>query len=530
MSLVSANNRKWFIAITAALAALVEIVDSSIVNVALTEMQSSLGATLSEIGWVITSYAIANVIILPLSAWLGDVFGKKRYFIFSLIGFTASSVLCGLSTSLWMLIVARILQGLTGGGLVSKAQSILFETFPKEEQGQAQALFGIVAISGPAIGPTLGGYIVTNLDWRWIFFINLPIGIAAVAMATTFLPEDPIAKAVAVTKDAAGKVIKVGRKIDFLGLIYLVIGLGSLQTVLEEGQSEEWFESKMIVGLSIAAVVALALFVREELTVAEPVVDLRVLRHRSLAAGSLFSMVLGMGLYGALFAVPIFAQSILKFTAQDTGMLLLPGALASAFMMPIAGIVARKIDPRIVIAGGAVTLTTAILLLGRLSPLTGVDDLFWPLVLRGAGTVFMFLPLSMAAIAPLPKEDMAKATGFYNLTRQLGGSIGIAFLTGLLDRRGAFHAQHLSESVNPANPTATFRLNAMTHLLEGHGVPHEGATHGALQMLAGATKVQAMIRSFNDTFYATAALLVLSLPLLFLLRRPPADAKVDAGH
>ena len=257
-------SRRWLIAITAALAALLEIVDTSIVNVALTDMQSSLGATLSEVGWVITSYAIANVIVLPLAAWLGDTFGKKRYFIFSLIGFTLSSIMCGLSTSLTMLVLARVLQGLTGGGLLAKAQSILFETFPKSEQGKAQALFGVVAIAGPAIGPVLGGYIVTNLDWRWIFFINLPIGIVAVFMAVTFLPVDEPKKV-------------VERKVDWLGLALLIVGLGSLQTLLEEGQSHDWFDSPEMVALGILGVGGVVAFVFRQLRVDYPVVDLSLI-------------------------------------------------------------------------------------------------------------------------------------------------------------------------------------------------------------------------------------------------------------
>lgn len=510
-------SRRWLIAATAAMAALLEIVDTSIVNVALTDMQSSLGATLSEVGWVITSYAIANVIVLPLAAWLGDTFGKKRYFVFSLIGFTASSVMCGLSTSLAMLVFARVLQGLTGGGLLAKAQSILFETFPKEEQGKAQALFGIVAIAGPAIGPVLGGYIVTNLDWRWIFFINLPIGIVAVFMALSFLPADEVKP-------------PSNRKVDWLGLALLIVGLGSLQTLLEEGQSNDWFESIEMVALGVAGVVGVVAFVVRQLRIDYPVVDLRVLRHRSLAGGTAFSLVLGMSLYGALFAVPIFAQTVLRFTAQDTGLLLLPGALASAFFMPIAARVGQIVDPRKLIAFGSVGLVASILLLARLSILTSTDDLEGPLMLRGAATVFMFLPLSLAAIGPLPKKDVAAASGIYNLTRQLGGSIGIALLTTILARRQAFHSAVLADKVHSANPLAVARLEQSAQALAARGVPLESAKAVALASLNGQVKLQASIQSFNDCFYVVAAMIVLSLPLILLLGRPQKGAAVDAGH
>src|SRR4051794_26480073 len=263
---------KWLVAVAVALGALMEIIDTSIVNVAVTEMQASLGATLTQKSWVVSSYAVANVIILPLSTWLGVRFGKKRYFVFSLLGFTAASMLCGVSNSLWMLTLARTLQGLCGGGLLAKAQAILFETFPREEQAAAQGFFGAIVIAGPAIGPTLGGYIVTNIGWRWIFFINLPVGIAAVMMCLAFLPED-----VAASDQDHGR-------IDWTSIGLLAAGLGCLQTVLEEGQSDDWFDSPFIVTLSIVSALSLVVFVRRQLSSARPVVDLRVLRHRSLWA------------------------------------------------------------------------------------------------------------------------------------------------------------------------------------------------------------------------------------------------------
>ena len=512
------SSRRWLIAITAALAALLEIVDSSIVNVALTDMQSSLGATLSEVGWVITSYAIANVIVLPLAAWLGDTFGKKRYFVFSLVGFTLSSVMCGLSTTLPMLVLARVLQGLTGGGLLAKAQSILFETFPKSEQGKAPALFGAVAIAGPAIGPVLGGYIVTNLDWRWIFYINLPIGIFAVFMALTFLPEDgaPLAK-----KET---------RVDWLGLALLVVGLGALQFLLEEGHSHGWFDSDEMILLAVVAVGGLTTFVWRQLTIAYPVVDLRVLRHRSLAGGAAFSMVLGMSLYGALFAVPIFAQSVLKYTAQQTGLMLLPGALASAFMMPVAAKLAQKLDPRMLIAAGALGLVGAILMLGNLSPLSSADDLQVALVLRGAATVFMFLPLSLATIGPLPKADMPAATGIFNLTRQLGGSIGIALMTSVLSTRQVHHTARLSEAVSSGNPLATGRLEGVAQMLTAKGMAADKAKAAALAMVEGQVRLQSAVLSFNDCFYVAALIVLVCLPLVLLLGKPAKGAQVDAGH
>lgn len=495
---------KWVIALTVALGAILEVIDTSIVNVALIDMQGSLGATLAEIGWVISGYAIANVIIIPLSAWLGDYYGRKQYFIFSLIAFTLASVLCGLAPNLGVLIFARVLQGLGGGGLLAKAQAILFETFPREEQGMAQAIFGVGVIAGPAIGPTLGGLLTDTLGWRWIFFINIPFGILAVTMAILFLPGSRSGEDRSTT-------------VDWAGIGFLIIGLAGLQTMLEEGQQDDWFSSGFIVSMAVLAVVGLGLFIWRELSTAEPAVDLRILRNRSLAAGSLYSAVLGMGLYGALFAVPIFAQSILHYTALQTGILLLPGALASAVMMPLVGRFTRRLDARLLIAGGALVIVAAMFALAHLNPDTGSDELFWPLIWRGAGTVMMFLPLSLASLGPLPKEKVASGSGFYNLTRQLGGSIGIALLTTLLTQREAFHRAILVEKMSLYNGTTTSRIEQLSGALQAQGIDPVTAHDQTLKVLDNLVNTQAAILSFEDIFQVVAIIFLCSLPLLLFL-------------
>jgi DHA2 family multidrug resistance protein len=508
-------DQKWFIAVAVALGALLEVVDTSIVNVALKEMQASLGATLSQVSWVVSSYAVANVIILPLTAWLGERFGKKRYFIFSLIAFTLASMLCGMATNLPMLIFARVLQGLGGGGLLAKAQAILFETFPKSEQAMAQGFFGAIVIAGPAIGPTLGGYIVTNIDWRWIFFINLPVGIAAVLMCLTFLPADKEGD-----RDKGS--------VDWLAIALLATGLGSLQTMLEEGQSEDWFESRFIVTCGVMAAVTLVLFVWRQIVAERPVVDLRVLRHRSLWAGSILSVIVGMALYGTLFAVPIFAQTIMHYTSQQTGMLLLPGALASAFAMPIAAKLLGKFDPRVLLVCGGLILVGAITQLVGLSPLTGEWDLQPPLIIRSFGTVLMFLPLNMATLGPIPKEEVGKATGFFSLTRQLGGSVGVALLTALLDARVAFHRAVLMEKLDAWGPRTLERVHMLTAGFVSKGFDLPNARAKALALIDGGVSLQALVLSFGDTFWATAAIILVSLPLVLLLGK--GGGKVEMGH
>ncbi|WP_044249959.1 DHA2 family efflux MFS transporter permease subunit [Chondromyces apiculatus] len=507
---------KWAVAIAVALGAILELIDSSIVNVALTDMAASLGATIEQMSWVVTSYGIANVIILPLAAWLGHRFGKKRYFLFSLVGFTVASVMCGMSTSLPTLIVARVLQGLTGGGLMAKAQAILFETFPKEEQATAQGFFSAIVIAGPTIGPTLGGYIVTNIGWRWIFFVNLPLGVLAVMMVSMALPRDP-------PREARGS-------IDWTAIALLALGLGCLQTLLEEGNSEDWFDSRFIVAMTVVAAAGLTLFVARELRSKSPVVDLRVLRHRSLWAGSILSVVVGMALYGALFSVPLFAAQVMRFTSQQTGLLLLPGALVSALAMPFVARVVRRYPPRALIVVGALVLSVAVLWLSRLSPQTSQEDLTMPLMVRAFGQVLMFLPLSMATLGPIPRADIAAATGFYSLTRQLGGSIGIALLNTLLSHREAFHRSVLVEHLSATAPQVQAQLAATAAGLAAKGVAPLDAQQQALSLLDRSVNLQSAVMSFGDTFVMTAVLVLCTLPLVLLLGRPPQGAKVEVGH
>ncbi len=496
---------KWAILVSASLGALLEIVDTSIVNVALADMQASLGATISEIGWVVTIYSVANVIMLPLSAWLGDRFGTKRYFIFSLVAFTAASVLCGMSSSLGMLIFARFLQGLGGGGLLAKAQAILFKTFSREQQAAAQAVFGMVIIAGPAMGPTLGGYIVTALDWRWIFFVNLPIGIVATIMCVAFLKPEP--------PDAATQASRV----DWLGILFLIVAVGCLQTFLEQGQENDWLSSSFIRTMAVGTVLGVFFLLWRELTCEKPVIDLHVLRHRSLVAGSVMGMVLGMGLYGALFAVPIFCQSILGFSAQQTGLFLAPSALVAVFTFPIIGKLNGKVDARVLISLGALTIVGSMFMLEHLSPQSGTSDIFWPLMIRGAGTTFMFLPITLATMTPIPKEDVSAATGIFNLMRQLGGSVGIAALTTLLAGRQAFHRGVLIEKLADSSAPAQQRLSQLTQGFAAKGFDGVTAHHMAQRALDGLVAVQSAVMSFGDIFHVVGLAFVFTLPLVFFL-------------
>jgi DHA2 family multidrug resistance protein len=508
---------KWAIVLTASFAAILEVVDVSIVNVALPYMQGNLGATLSEIGWVSTSYSIANVIVIPLSAWLGLRFGKKRYFIFSLVAFVLASVLCGMATNLASLILGRVLQGLGGGGLLAKAQALMFETVPREEQAKASTIFSLGVIGGPAIGPALGGYLTDNFNWRWIFFINIPLGILAVWMATTFLPPDePGAR-------------KKG-DVDWQGILFLALGLGAFQTVLEQGQQDDWFSSAFIQRMAFLSVAGLALFVWQELRIAHPAVDLRVLRYRSLTAGSIMSLVVGMGLYGTIFVVPVFAQTVLNFTATETGFMLVPGALASAVAMFALAPLMKIFSPRKLIATGCCITIGVMLVLSNLNPDTGYDQLYWPLIWRGFGTVVMFLPLSIATLGSLPKKDMGSAAGFFSLTRQLGGSIGIAAITTLVAKQQFVHRAQLIYDASDLNPAYRDRLSGNTSYFQSLSADTTQIHNQALALLDRSINAQAALLSYRDVFYFVAMVFTLTLPLILLLNKsgkpPPPEAEI----
>jgi MFS transporter, DHA2 family, multidrug resistance protein len=504
------TGRQWAVVLTASLAALLEVLDTSITNVALTSIQASLGATLAEVGWVVTGYAMANVVMIPLIAWLGDVFGQNRTFVFSLAGFTVASVLCGLAPTLPALVAARILQGLLGGGLLAKAQSIMFQAVPPSLQAKTQGVFGVVLLAGPALGPTLGGVLTDALGWRWIFFVNLPFGILAVLMALAVMPPE-----------RSAELSRRRSSVDWVGIGLLILCLASLQIVLEQGRQFDWFESAAIVQLTLLSAVCLPVFVAWELNQGRPAVDLRVLRHRSLAAGSLFSMVLGLGLYGTVFVVPIFAQSVLGYTATQTGLLLLlPGACASALTMGLLSRQVARFDPRLLIVVGALLMVLTMGWMGAISPSTGDDSLFWPLILRGVATVIMFLPLSLASLGPLPREEVAAGSGLFNLTRQLGGSFGIALLTVVLDHRSSLHRARLVEDLATTNPLLLDRLQVLQRWLHSQGSAAGQLQDQALELLNRQVNQQAAFLAFGDVFQVVGVVFLVAIPLVFLLGRP----------
>jgi DHA2 family multidrug resistance protein len=497
---------RWMMLFGVSIAALMEVIDTSITNVALPHIQGNLGATTSEAAWVVTAYSIANVITMPLAVMLGQMFGKKSYFIFSIIGFTFASIACGMSTSLLALVLARVVQGLFGGGLLAKAQAFLFEGFPPEKQGAVQGIFGICVLVGPVLGPTLGGYLTDNYDWRWIFFINVPVGIISTLLCQTFLPKD------------APKNVDTGPvHVDWLGIAALSVWLGTFQYVLEKGQDDDWFSSRTIIVCSILAVLGFVVFLTHSLRTKKPAVDLRIMRYRSVTVGLFFQTIVGFVLFGLNYVIPNFAQSMLGYTAFQAGLLQVPSSLVTGFMFPVVGAFMGKIDARYPVVIGLVLLAVSCYFMEPINLAWGWNDFLASSLTRGLGLVLVFLPLTMAAVGDCPAEDIQTASSLLSLVRTLGGSIGIAVLATVLVRRDDFHRAVLVEKVTPYSVEAMSRLNQMTQAFHHNGWSLADAKEHALHMLGNQVEVQALVLSYADLAAILVMFLLCTLPFCVLL-------------
>ncbi len=508
---------KWLIGAGVLLAAVMELVDSSIVNVAFSSMGANLGATIDEITWVAVGYILAAVIVLPMTGWLGARFGRKRYFLISIAIFTAASVMCGLATSLGSLVTWRVIQGLGGGALISTSQAILFESFPPTEKAVASALFGIGMMVGPALGPTLGGIIVERYTWPWIFLVNVPFGVVAFALVWIYYRSDP----------ARGHETK---SIDISGFALLAIGIGALQFVLERGEHYDWFDSKIIIVLAGVAVVALSTMVWWELRVRAPVLDLRVLRDSSLTSATSQMAAVGLVLYGSVFALPLYLQGVLGYDAETTGWLLFPSAVASAVTMMAAARLMRFFHPRTLVAVGTLILAGSMFMHGTLTTQSGATDIHLPVILRGAGFGLIFVPVTTAAFVGLPARDMAHGTALFNLMRQLGGSIGIALVATQLTTGTARNRAAIVEHVSASNTLTVERLASMTHHFQATGSDSLTASHRALAALDGQVERQAAMLAYRGAFRMLGLVVLCSLPLVLLLRRPePGGEAAEAA-
>lgn len=495
---------KWVVVITVTVAALLQTIDSSIVNVTLNQMMGNLGASLGDISWVVTGYAAASAVMITMSGWLSAKLGRRNYFAASIILFTVASVFCGLSTNVWELVFFRVVQGIGGGGLLTTAQSILIQTFPKEDLGVANAIFGMGVIIGPSIGPTLGGYITDNLSWNWVFYINIPFGIAATVLTYLYIKEPA-------EKMEAGKM-------DWLALILLIMGIGGLQIILEKGEEKDWFDSGFIVGMSVAAAVGLIGFIWRELAVKLPILDLRLLRRRRYAVGTLFNFILGFGLFASVFIIPVFCQTILGFTASQTGLLMMPGSLMTGFMMPIVGGLLKKnyISP-IWYAGIGFLLTFLFCFdLSTISLEAGPDYFFWPLIIRGIAMGLIFIPLTTVTLADLESIEIPQGSALSNMIRQLGGTFGTAIMTTYISTRSVLHVSRLADNVSSYNPISAERIRQFTNLFLSKGDALITATGKAYGMMQGTLIRQAMVLTYADAFLIIGGFFLVCVPLLLL--------------
>jgi len=497
---------KIIVIFTVVSAALLQLIDTSIVNVALNDMMGNLGATFEEIGWVVTGYAVSNVIMITLSGWMSARFGRKYYFAGSIILFTIASVLCGTSTNIWELVVFRVIQGIGGGGLLSTAQAILVETFPREELGLANAIYGMGVIIGPAIGPTLGGWITDNFSWQWIFYINIPFGILATILTLTYV-EEPKEKMRAA-------------RMDWLAFVLLVVGISSLQVVLEKGQSEDWFETRYITILTFVAAITSIAFVWRELAVEHPIVNLRLFGNKAFTTGTGFNFILGFGLYGTTLVIPIFCQNLLGFTAMETGLLMLPGSLATAIMMPIVGALLKKniVNPAVYAGFGLALFFVFCYMMGLLNTQVGSHDFFWPLIVRGFAMGLIFIPLTTISLSELKGSEIPQGTALSNMVRQLGGSIGIALITTFISRQTVMHYDHLAENITLTDPQTQQRIQMLSRGLMSKGYDSTSAVHDAYAIISRSVSEQATFLTYKDLFVYLGLFFLVMIPFLIMFR------------
>ncbi|HEX2682840.1 MAG TPA: DHA2 family efflux MFS transporter permease subunit [Ferruginibacter sp.] len=507
-SLVEYGGRRVIITITAIFCALLEIVDTTIVNVALPKMQGTLGATLSEVGWVITAYAIGNVIIVPMTSWLSQQFGRRNYFAASIIIFTVFSFLCGNASNIWELVAFRFLQGIGGGALLVTSQTIITESYPPEKRGMAQAIYGLGVIIGPTLGPPLGGYIVDHASWPYIFYINIPIGVIATLLTLQF-----------VRSPKYGEKSKV-MDIDWLGIGLLAIAIGSLQYVLEKGQDDDWFSSNTILMLAITAGLGLYFFVWRELTFRNPIVELRVLKNGNLRVGTILSFILGFGLYGSTFIIPLYTQTILGWTAQQAGMLMVPAALTTAVMMPVIGMLLQKGVPQQYLAAGGMLLFALFSFWGYsiLTPNTSSDDFFWMLIVRGVAMGMLFIPVTTLSLSTLKGKEIGQGAAFTGMMRQLGGSFGIAIITTFLSRQNVTHWSNLVSKLDASNPMVQQRLHGIQQSMISKGMPAEAAIKASYAGLNGGVIKQAAVLSYMDVFLYLSLMFLICVPFVLIVK------------
>ena len=503
----------WVITIAVMISTFMEVLDTTVVNVSLPHIAGSLSATVDEATWVLTSYLVANAIILPITGWLANYFGRKKLLILSVTGFTAASFLCGLAPTLPVLIVCRILQGAAGGALQPLSQAVLLEAFPPEERGKAMGFWGLGIVVAPILGPVLGGWLTDSYSWRWVFYINIPIGILSIFMTKMFIFDPPYIK-------------RTSTKIDFWGIGLLAVGIGALQVILDKGQEEDWFASHVIQILTVITVAGIAAFIWNELKTSEPVVQLGIFKFRTYSSGVFLMTMVGFVLYGSLVLLPLLMQTLLGYPSLQAGFALAPRGMGSFIAMPVVGAILSKFDPRKLLGLGLVVGAATLFQLSRLTLDAGYWDFFWPQFIQGISLGLLFVPLTTISMGSIPKEAMGNATSLFNLMRNIGGSIGIAIATTILARHSQANTNVLVSHVDAYNPQATAMIDSMRSGFMARGSDFATATRQAYEAIFGMVQRQAAMLAFNGVFVTFGIIFLLMLPLLLLMKRP---AKVEGG-
>jgi DHA2 family multidrug resistance protein len=498
----------WIIALVVTMATFMEVLDTSIANVSLPHIAGGLSAGVDESTWILTSYLVSNAIVLPMSGWFSNLMGRKRFYMTCVAVFTISSFLCGLAPNLGALILFRVLQGLGGGGLQPSEQAILADTFPPAKRGMAFAIYGMAVVVAPAIGPTLGGFITDNYSWRWIFYINVPIGIISLLLTSRLISDPPH------LNDQRKRTFSI----DYIGLGLLALGLGALQVVLDKGQRDDWFESHFIVILTAIAVAALVAVIFWEWHHDHPIIELRLFRDRSFATANVLMFTLGFVLWGTTLLIPLFVQTLMGYPAEQAGLVLMPGGLLIIALLPLVGRMLARTDPRPMMVFGFCMLAAAMFYMSHFDLQLSFGNVVFARLIQGGGMAFLWVPINTVAYSYLPREKNNAASGLINLARNVGASMGISYVTTMLDRRAQFHQDRLAAHLDPANPRLQQMLHGTTAALRAHSGPR--ALQQAYALLQFNVQRQAAMLSYIDNFRILAIVSLCLIPLVLLVKKP----------
>lgn len=499
----------WIIAVAVTLATFMEVLDTSIANVALPHIAGSLSAGQDESTWVLTSYLVSNAIVLPLSGWLSSIVGRKHFYMGCVALFTVSSFLCGLAPNLTVLIICRVLQGAGGGGLQPSEQAILADTFAPAKRGMAFAVYGIAVVTAPAIGPTLGGWITDNLSWRWIFFINIPVGILSLLLTSRLIQDPPYFRRRKLSET----------RIDYIGLGFVALGLGALQIVLDKGQRDDWFESHLILILSMVAAASLIFVGFWEWKQKDPIIDLHLFRDRTFGVSNLLMFMLGFALLGSTLLLPLFMQTLLGYSAEQSGLALMPGGFTIMLLLPLVGFLLSRYSPRWLLLFGLVVLSFSLFHMTNFDLQLDFRTAVVARMIQAVGMAFLFVPINTAAYAFLPRDKNNAASGLMNLARNMGGSVGISLVTTMLDRRTQVHRNDLMSNISASNPALRTMLQGTTRAMQAHGASAALATRQAYALVESTVQRQATMLAYLDCFRFLAVAILAMVPMVFLMKK-----------